>query len=182
MDYISQTSIVSSKTKVSKTAKIGHFSIIEDDVEIHDNVEIGNYCIICKGTIIHKNTIIKNYVEIRENVLIGESCYIDSMVSFSGDSVLGDNVTLRYGVIIARGVIIADKSYLAPRVMTNNLDQELNSVGGAHIGKDCFIGTHSVLQHGIIIGNDVVIGALSFVNKDCLDNRTYFGVPIREKI
>ena len=172
MDYISQTSIVSSKTKVSKTAKIGHFSIIEDDVEIHDNVEIGNYCIICKGTIIHKNTIIKNYVEIRENVLIGESCYIDSMVSFSGDSVLGDNVTLRYGVIIARGVIIADKSYLAPRVMTNNLDQELNSVGGAHIGKDCFIGTHSVLQHGIIIGNDVVIGALSFVNKDCLDNRT----------
>ena len=181
MDYISQTSIVSSKTKISESAKIGHFSIIEDNVEIGDNVEVGNYCIICEGTIIHKNTIIKNYVEIRENVTIGSSCYIDSMVSFSGDSVIGNHVTLRYGVIIARGVIVADNSYLAPRVMTNNLDKGLNCVGGAHIGENCFIGTHSVLHHGIIIGNDVVIGALSFVNKNCSDNKTYFGVPSREK-
>lgn len=89
---------------------------------------------------------------------------------------------MRYGVIIARGVVIGDNSYLAPRVMTNNLDEGLNLVGGAHIGKNCFIGTHSVLQHGINIGNDVIIGALSFVNKDCSDNKTYFGVPSKEKM
>ena len=65
--------------------------------------------------------------------------------------------------------------------MTNNLDTEKKSIGGAQVGEDCFIGTNAVLQHGISIGNKVIIGAMSFVNKDCEAESTYMGIPAFKK-
>ena len=65
--------------------------------------------------------------------------------------------------------------------MTNNLDTGGTQIGGANIGENCFIGTNAVLQHGITIQNDVIIGAMSFVNKDCDPKSTYLGVPATKK-
>ena len=63
--------------------------------------------------------------------------------------------------------------------MTNNLDDEKNSVGGAKIGKNCFIGTHSVIQYGIEIGDNVIVGSMAFVNKSCDSNLTLIGIPAK---
>ena len=92
-----------------------------------------------------------------KNTKIGKDCYIDSRVSTSGDCEIGNNVTLRYDTIIARGCKIGDNTYVCPRVMTNNLDTEKIQIGGAHTGKNCFLGTNTVLQHGISIGNNCTI-------------------------
>jgi len=153
--------MISEKAKIGNGVEIGNYVIIEDDVEIGDG------------------TIIKNYVELRKNTKIGKNCYIDSRVSTSGNCVIGDNVTLRYSVIIARGCEIGDGSYLCPRVMTNNLDTGKSQVGGAKIGKDCFIGTNTVLQHGITLGDNVVTGSLSFVNKSIPSNEIWIGSPAK---
>ena len=91
--------------------------------------------------------------------------------------IIGNSVTLRYDTIIARGVEIGDGTYVCPRVMTNNLNTSKSQIGGAKIGKNCFIGTNAVLQHGINIGDNVVIGSLAFINKDCEENSTYIGIP-----
>ncbi|QJW88881.1 hypothetical protein HNV11_05530 [Spirosoma taeanense] len=172
--------IVSSQARIAENVKVGKYTIIEDDVDIEEDVEIGNFCMICSGTRIGKGTVIKNYVEIRKNTQIGSGCYIDSQVAFSGSSVIGNKVTLRYGTIIARGVRIGDGTYVAPRVMTNNLDQNLDQVGGANIGSNCFISTNVVLQHGITVADNVVVGTLAFVNKDCEEGNVYVGVPARK--
>lgn len=152
---------------ISKKAKIGN------------NVEIGQYVIIEDGVIIGDDTIIKNFVELRKGTIIGNGCYIDSRVSTSGDCVIGDNVTLRYDTIIARGCVIGDKTYVCPRVMTNNLNDEKTSIGGAKIGKSCFIGTNAVLQHGILIGDNSTIGSMSFVTKNVPDNELWIGTPAK---
>ena len=133
-----------------------------------------------EDVIIGDNTIIKNYVELRKNTIIGEDCYIDSRVSTSGNCKIGDRVTLRYDSIIARGVEIGDDTYVCPRVMTNNLDSGKIQIGGAKIGAKCFIGTNSVLQHGISIVDNTTIGSLSFVNKDIIDSGVYFGNPAKK--
>lgn len=156
---------------VAKTSKVSEFS------SISRNVQIGEFCFIDKDVEIGEGTVIKNFVELRPNTKIGKNCYIDSRVSTSGECVIGDGVTLRYDTIIARGCNIGDNSYLAPRVMTNNLDAGKNSVGGAHVGKNCFIGTNAVLQHGITIGDNSVIGSMSFVTKDIPENEIWFGSP-----
>jgi len=153
--------------------------MISEKAKIGKNVEIGSYVIIEDGVEIGDGTIIKNYVELRKNTKIGKNCYIDSRVSTSGNCVIGNNVTLRYAVIIARGCEIGDGSYLCPRVMTNNLDTGKSQIGGAKIGKNCFIGTNTVLQHGIILGDNVVTGSLSFVNKSIPSSEIWIGSPAK---
>jgi len=47
------------------------------------------------------------------------------------------------------------------------------------VGDGCWIGANSVIMPGVHIGSGVVIGAGSVVNKNCLDNSVYAGVPAR---
>ena len=75
---------------------------------------------------------------------------------------------------------LALKPMSALGVMTNNLNSGGIEIGGAKIGENCFIGTNAVLQHGITVGNNVIIGALSFVHKDCEAESTYVGIPAKK--
>lgn len=155
-------------------------SVIHPGAKLGKNVEIGNFCVIEDGVEIGDDTVIKNYVELRKNTVIGSNCYIDSRVSTSGNCKIGNNVTLRYDSIIARGVEIGDDTYICPRVMTNNLDSGKIQIGGAKIGKKCFIGTNTVLQHGIKIVDGVTTGSMSFVNRDIDEEGIYFGNPAKK--
>ena len=175
------SSIISENAVIGSNLTIGHFCIIEEGVTIGNNVTIGNYCHLKTGVTIGDNTTLMDYVELRSNTSIGNDCYVDSKVSSSGNVKVGNGVTLRYDTILARGVEVGDGTYICPRVMTNNLDTGKHQVGGAKIGKNCFIGTNAVLQHGIKIEENVIIGSMSFVNKDCLANSTYIGIPAKLK-
>lgn len=156
------------------------FNYISDKATIGKNVTIGRFVIIEDGVVIGDNTVIKNYVELREGTIVGKDCYIDSRVSSSGDCVIGDRVILRYDSIIARGCHIGDDTYVCPRVMTNNLDTGGESIGGAHIGARCFIGTNAVLHHGLSIGENSIIGSMAFVNKDVPENEIWLGSPAKK--
>lgn len=161
-EYVTGESvIVSPKAKIGKNVTIGNFVVIEDDVEIGEN------------------TTIKNFVEIRKNTKIGKNCYIDSRVSTSGNCVVGDDVTLRYDVILARGCEVGNNTYICPRVMTNNLDTGGEQIGGAHIGNGCFVGTNTVFQHGVKMGDNSITGAMSFINKDIPQNEIWVGSPAK---
>jgi len=170
---------ISPKAKLGKNLKIGQFNIIEEGVIIGDNVEIGSFCILRSNVKIKNDVVLKNYIEIRENTSINSESFLDSYVAISGKVKVGKNVTLRYGTILAKGAVIGDNCYLSPRVMLNNLNQDKKQIGGAKIGKGCFIGTQSVIHHGIKIGSNVTVGAMSFVNKDCKSNMTYVGTPAK---
>jgi len=152
---------------------------ISEKAKIGKNVTFGSFCVIEDNVVIGDNTVIKSYVELREGTVIGTNCYIDSRVSSSGDCEIGNNVTIRYDSIIARGIKIGDDTYVCPKVMTNNLNTEHEQIGGAHIGKNVFIGTGCVIQHGIKIGDNTVLGSLSFVNKNIPKGEVWFGNPAR---
>jgi UDP-3-O-[3-hydroxymyristoyl] glucosamine N-acyltransferase len=171
--------MISEKAKIGTNVTIHPSSVIEDDVVIENDVTIGAFCIIKNGVHIGEGTTLMNYVELRNQTILGSHCYIDSRVSTSGQCTIGNHVTLRYDTIIARGCKIGDRTYISPRVMTNNLDAGKNSIGGAHIGADCFIGTNVVLHHGIHIGNKVTIGAMAFVSKDVPEGETWIGIPAK---
>lgn len=170
---------VSEKADLGNDVVIGIGTIIEEGVTLGVGVKIGNYCIIKSGVSIGNFTVVMDYVEIRTGTTVGTDSYIDSRVSTSGDCKIGNRVNLRYGAIVARGCIIEDDCYLSPRVMTNNLDQGKRTIGGAHIKKGCFIGTQAVLQHGIVLGENSVVGAMAFVTKSFDKNSVLIGVPAK---
>ena len=45
--------------------------------------------------------------------------------------------------------------------------------------KNCKIGTHSVIMPGLTIGENSLIGAFTFVDKDVPANVIAFGIPVK---
>ena len=56
---------------------------------------------------------------------------------------------------------------------------QLNKEGKIIVKKNCKIGSHSVIMPGVTIGENSIIGAFSFVNKDIPNNVIAVGVPAK---
>jgi len=54
-----------------------------------------------------------------------------------------------------------------------------NKEGPVVLKKGCRIGTHSVIMPGVTVGENSIIGAFSFVNKDIPPRVIAFGVPAK---
>lgn len=143
------------------------------------NCRIGKFCHIHPNVVVGDNVEIKSYVELRPGTVIGDNCYIDSGVKTSGRCIIGDNVTLRYNSIIARNTCIEDNVFIAPQLMTENLDHLGAQVGGAYIEEGVFIGTNVTLAAGIRICKGSVVGSKANVRKSIVVPGVYVGNPAR---
>ena len=54
-----------------------------------------------------------------------------------------------------------------------------NKEGPVLLKKNCKIGSHSVIMPEVTIGENTVIGAMSFVNKDIPPDSIAFGIPAK---
>lgn len=54
-----------------------------------------------------------------------------------------------------------------------------NKKGSVSILKGAKIGSHSLIMPGVTIGENAIIGAFSFVNKDVPANHLAYGVPVK---
>lgn len=177
---IHPTAIIDPDASVHETASVGAFSFVGPGAVIGERVQVEHHCVIGAARI-GAGTRVRSFVELRDGTEIGCDCYVDSGVKCSGQCLIGDRVTLRYDAIIARGCTIGDDTFVAPQVMTINLDHTGREIGGARIGKRVHVGTAAVLHPGIVIGDDAVIGACSLVTKSCEPHRTYVGAPARAR-
>lgn len=64
-------------------------------------------------------------------------------------------------------------------VLQNKYGDVIGSCGKVKIGNNVFIGVDTTILKGITIGNDIIIGAKSLVNKNCLKAGVYAGNPIK---
>lgn len=171
--------IIGENVTVGSNVKIGNMCVIEANTVVGDDVSMDHFCIIGTDCIVGPRTRFRSNVEIRTKTEIGSDCYIDSGVKSSGLNRVGNEVTLRYDAIIARGCDIGDRTYICPQVMTNNLDHNMEQVGGAKVGEDCFIGTNTTLGAGILIAAGSIVGSKAMVTKDIDERGVYIGVPAK---
>jgi acetyltransferase-like isoleucine patch superfamily enzyme len=109
------------------------------------------------------------------NVTIGKDCWIGPNVILDGSGgelSIGDHVDISAGV----------------HIYTHNTVQRATSGGVAavecaptRIGSRVYIGPQSIIQKGITIGDGVVIGAMSLVNRDVPSNTRVWGIPATPK-
>ena len=143
------------------------------------NFKIGEFCIIEEGVIVGDNVTIENYVLLKTGTIVGNNVFIDSYVRSSGNCRIGDDVTLRYGVTVAKAVTIDNGAFISPNVMTIYSTHKKENKPGTYIGKNAHIGTAAVLGPNVKIADNVVVGALAFVSKNCLEEGIYVGVPAK---
>lgn len=76
-------------------------------------------------------------------------------------------------------VIIEDHVQLGSHCSIYSISTIDNKEGKVHLKKNCKIGSHSVVMPGVTIGENSVIGAFSFVNRDIPANVVAFGIPAK---
>ena len=107
-------------------------------------------------------------------------CQYHQNLKLGGNTDIGafTYINARYGVEIEDGVQIGSHCSI---YSWSTIDDKQGKVV---IKKNARIGSHSLVMPGVVIGENTIVGAFSFVNKDIPDNATALGIPakvIKEK-
>ena len=114
---------------------------------------------------------------IHKSSVIGIDCEIDEgtiLMAFSHvgpASKIGKFCIINTSSSIDHDCNIRDFTSIAPGVVTG---------GNVNVGSQSALGIGAIIKHGIDIGNNTVVGANSFVNKNIGNSVVAFGTPSKE--
>ncbi len=133
---------------------------------ITDRWETANFYGFGEGSSCYDNVLIIGEVKVGKNAWIGPNVILDG----SGGLEIGDNCT------ICAGVQIYTHDSIKKGLSGGKLEIEKKPVT---IGSRSYIGPQSVIEKGVSIGDEVVIGAFSFVNSNIPSKSRAWGIPAR---
>ena len=77
------------------------------------------------------------------------------------------------------GVIIEDWVQIGSHCSIYSISTIDEKKGQVVLKKNCRIGSHSLIMPGVTVGENSIVGAMSFVNRDIPDNVVAVGVPAK---
>lgn len=77
------------------------------------------------------------------------------------------------------GVVIKDYVQIGSHCSIYSISTIDKKEGKVVLKKKCKIGAHSIIMPGVTVGENSIIGAFSFVNKDIPKNSLAFGIPVK---
>ena len=102
-------------------------------------------------------------VQHKKNLILGERTDIGSFTYINAEN----------------GVVIEDEVQIGSHCSIYSVSTIDNKSGKVILKKNCKIGSHSVIMPGITVGENSVIGAFGFVNKDVPANVVAYGQPVK---
>lgn len=143
-------------------------AVIETKVLIGDNVFIGAHVVIREGSTIGDGVVIGHGTVIESGVKIGDRCRIQAQCFFSPKTKLKEDVFVGPGVRF-----LNDK-----RILSHGRPgggpacwEPVEVYSGARIGANCTIAP------GVTIGQEVLVGACSYVHCSIGMNECWWGSP-----
>ena len=76
-------------------------------------------------------------------------------------------------------VIIEDFVQIGSHCSIYSVSTIDNKKGRVVLKRNCKVGSHSAIMPGVTVGENSIVGAFSFVNKDIPDNAIAIGVPAK---
>lgn len=150
--------VMKGSISVGKDTKIHSGCYIIGPVAIGEGCEIGPNCCIFPSTVIGDNTVVRPFSEIR-NCVIMDAVHVGSK-SFLTHTVLGRGCFLRdnFSNILGKATVEVENSFL-----------RLDDVG-VMIGENSDIGSHVVIDSGVVIGRDCKISSLKKISENIESN------------
>lgn len=112
--------------------------------------------------VVHESSFIHPQAAITGNVIIGKNCYIGPGAALRGDW---------GGIIIEDGCNVQENCIIHMFPGVTVLLKESSHIGhgaiihGATIGKNCLVGMNSVVMDSVELGDECIVGALSFIKE-----------------
>lgn len=113
--------------------------------------------------VIHESSFVHPQSTITGNVIIGKNCYIGPGAALRGD---WGQIILEDGCNVQENCTI----HMFPEVTV--LLKEAAHIGhgaiihGATIGKNCLVGMNAVIMDNVELGDECIVGALTFIKQD----------------
>lgn len=174
------------------TAVINYVNLKKHKVKFHKNIQInGLIYVIGTGKISLGNNLRINS-SLRSNPIGGDSKTILRTIE-DGEIIIGDNsgisnstivsakrITIGNNVLIGGSCFIYDTDFhsldYSDRIKNNDINFNKK---GIYIEDGAFIGAHSIILKGVVIGEKSVVAAGSVVSKNIPPNEVWGGNPIK---
>jgi len=113
--------------------------------------------------VIHESSFIHPFAVVTGNVIIGKDCYIGPAAALRGDwgqIIIEDGCNVQENCIIHMfpgvTVLLKPGAHIGHGAI----------IHGATIGKNCLIGMNAVIMDNVELGDECIIGALTFIKQD----------------
>ena len=110
--------------------------------------------------VIHESSFVHPLAAITGNVIIGKDCYIGPGAAIRGDwgeIILEDGVNVQENCTIhmcpGKTIVLKEGAHVGHGAI----------IHGANLGRNCLIGMNAVLMDDVQIGDECIIGAMSFI-------------------
>ena len=107
---------------------------------------------------------------VAQTASIGSGTVVMAGAVVGPKTTVGDFCILNHRASLDHDCLMADYASLAPGAVTG---------GGVHIGNRTAISLAASVKHGVVVGNDTVIGANAYLNKDLGDGWVAYGSPAK---
>jgi len=177
----------------------------EEDVVVEEGALVGckgnspEPVVLRKGCHIHAGAVIYSGCEIGENshvyhhtvlmsgTKIGNNCKIGTLCHFQGEVIVGDWVTMASHCHLTSGMIIGTGTFLSLGVLSGNAvnpggrlhPEAIKEVTPPVIEKGARLGAGAIVNPGVVIGQEALIGSGSVVSKSIPPFKIAVGAPAK---
>ena len=129
--------------------------------------------------VIHESSFVHPLAAVTGNVIIGKNCYIGPGAAIRGDwgeIILEDGVNVQENCTVhmfpGKSIVLKEGAHVGHGAV----------IHGANLGRNCLIGMNSVIMDGAEIGEESIVGAMSFVKAETVipKRKLMVGNPVRE--
>ena len=112
--------------------------------------------------IVHKSSFVHPLAAVTGNVIIGKHCYIGPGAALRGD---WGQIIIEDGCNVQENCIIHMFPGITVLLKKNSHVGHGAIIHGATIGKNCLIGMNAVIMDEVELGDECIVGAMSFIRE-----------------
>jgi acetyltransferase-like isoleucine patch superfamily enzyme len=156
----------------------------ETETVLGSEAHLRSHTVIYAGNLIGDNFQTGNKVNIREWNRIGDHVSVGTLSVIEHHVEIGNNVRIHSQAFIPEFSVLEDDAWLGPNVVLTNAKYPLSrgvkeSLKGPRIKRGAKIGANATILPGVVIGEQVLVGAGAVVVKDVPDGVVVAGNPAR---
>ncbi|WP_299434340.1 transferase hexapeptide repeat family protein [uncultured Aquimarina sp.] len=110
--------------------------------------------------VVHESSFVHPLAAVTGNVIIGENCYIGPGAAIRGDwgeIILEDGVNVQENCTVhmfpGKSIILKESAHVGHGAV----------IHGANLGRNCLVGMNTVIMDDAEIGDECIVGAMSFI-------------------